>query len=426
MGKRIKKLVITAVVPGMLAFTAAQTNAHAAGASMAPTSMNTTTNTNTTAETTTAPSLYLDFVFPPTTTSPYVKGKTEPGNTIQVIKKTDIIAEETVPESGVFNVKIPPQEKGTILTVRASDNKGNYTEKTVEVLEIDVTAPAAPQVDDINIMSTVVTGTTEPNITVKVNIVNVIYSAQSDATGHFSITIPRQPLNNSIYIYAVDNSYNESEWVVKQVGWTTPIGWYVNDLGEKYYYDPATGKMALGWFKDAGKWYYFESNGAARMNSFRILGGKYYFLNEQGEMLTGWQTIYSKKYYFGTDGAARTGLVSIDGKKYYFTSEGVMKTGWVSTGGKWYYFKTDGTAQLGWLQVGGKWYFFNSDATMKVGWLQTGGKWYYLNTSGAMQTGWLKLGTKWYYFNSGGAMQTGWVTISGKKYYFNSSGGWVK
>jgi glucan-binding YG repeat protein len=374
----------------------------------------------------TAPSLHLDSVFPPTTKNPVVKGTAEAGAVIQVLKNGQIIATGTSTSAGTFSITIPSQSKGTILTVVAIDSLGNKTEKTVEVLEFDVTPPAQPQVDEITIISTSVTGMTEPNTTIKVVTLEGTYYGTSDEIGRFSIAIPKQRENNSVYIWTIDQHNNESEMVIIQVKWTTPIGWYQDLDRNKFYYNPITGKMQTGWLLDAGKWYWFESDGKMKTNGFRIIGGSTYYFLSNGVMQTNWATIDSKKYYFGTDGARRTGLQTIDGKKYYFNAEGVMQTGWISAGGKWYFFQTDGTAKTGWLQSGGKWYFMNNDGTMKTGWLLSGGKWYFLNGSGAMQTGWLQVGGKWYYFNTSGAMVTGWVKIGTKTYYFNTSGVWVK
>ncbi|MEH7746744.1 Ig-like domain-containing protein, partial [Neobacillus drentensis] len=207
--------------------------------------------------------------------------------------------------------------------------------KTVEVLEIDTAPPLAPTVDDINIFSTAVTGITEPNITVNVIILDQTYTGESDDIGHFSITIPKQPVNNSVFIQAIDQGGNMSEMVVKVV--KSPLGWYVDANGSKYYFHPTTGKMTIGWLSLNGKRYYFETDGKLRTNSFRTISFKVYYFNKNGEMQTYWLTINSKKYYFGSDGVRRTGIVQIGTKKYYFASDGTMKTGWITLSSKKYY-----------------------------------------------------------------------------------------
>lgn len=377
-----------------------------------------------------APLLTLDFVFPLTTTNPVVKGTSEPGAVIQVLKNGEGIAEDVAADDGTFNIRIPAQEKGTILEVQAIDLAHNMSSKTVEVLEIDTTPPAAPTVADISILSTTVTGTTEPHITVNVIISDQTYTDESDDEGHFSITIPQQQLNHSVFIQAIDLRGNMSEMVVKEVKWKTPIGWYVDAQGSKYYYQPTTGKMTIGWLSLDGKRYYFETDGKIRTNSFRLIGAKVYYFNKNGKMQTGWLMINSKKYYFGTDGVRRTGFVLIGSKKYYFNSEGSMKTGWVSVSGKKYYFNSDGTMKISWATLSGKKYYFNSDGTMKTSWLILGSKKYYFSSDGTVKTGWLKIGSKKYYFNSDGTMKTDWMKLGSKKYYFNSSGimqtGWEK
>lgn len=368
----------------------------------------------------TAPVLTLDFVFPPTTTNPTVSGTSEPGATIHVVKDGEVIANGVAADNGTFNITIPAQTKGTILEVQAIDSAQNMSSKIVEVLDIDTTPPPAPTVADIHIFTTAVTGVTEPNSTVNVIILDQTYTGNSDDKGHFSITIPKQPLNHSVFIQVVDQSGNMSEMVVKVV--KTPIGWYVDANGSKYYFHPTTGKMTIGWLSLNGKRYYFEADGKLRTNSFRTISLKVYYFNKNGEMQTGWFTLNSKKYYFGTDGIRRTGLVQISTKKYYFASDGTMKTGWITLSGKKYYFNSDGTMKTGWATLSGKKHYFNSDGTMKTSWLKLGTKKYYFNSEGTMKTSWLKLGSKKYYFNSDGTMKTGWLKLGSKKYYFNSSG----
>ncbi|MEH7307569.1 Ig-like domain-containing protein, partial [Neobacillus drentensis] len=313
----------------------------------------------------TAPILTLDFVFPPTTTNPTVKGTSEPGATIQVLKNGEIIA-DGVAADGTFSITIPAQSKGIILEVKAIDLAGNMNSKTVEVLEIDTTSPPAPTVDEINIISTAVTGMTEPNITVKVIILDKTYMGETDDKGYFSIPIPQQPLNHSVFIQAIDQSGNRSEMVLAVVKWKTPIGWYVDAEGSKYYYHPTTGIMTVGWLSLDGKRYYFESDGKLRTNRFRTISSKVYYFNQNGEMQTNWLTLNSKKYYFGSDGVRRTGIVLIGTKKYYFASDGVMKTGWITLSSKKYYFNCDGTMKTGWATLSSKKYYFNSDGTMKT------------------------------------------------------------
>lgn len=376
----------------------------------------------------TAPLLTLDFVFPPTTTDSTVRGTTEPGTEIYVLKNGEIIAKPGAIDNGTFSIPIDAQTKGTILEVQAIDPAGNMSSKTVEVLEIDTTPPLAPVVDAINIFTTAVTGVTEPNITVKVITLDMSYTTESDVNGHFSIDISMQTLNNSVFIQAIDQSGNMSDMVIKAV--TAPIGWYVDAKGSKYYFHPTTGKMTIDWLLLGGKHYYFETNGKLRTNSFRLISSKVYYFNKNGEMQTGWLTLNSKKFYFGTDGVRRTGFVLIGSKKYYFNSDGSMKTGWVSVSGKKYYFNSDGTMKTGWATLGGKKYYFNSDGTMKTGWATLSGKKYYFNSDGTMKTSWLKLGSKKYYFNSDGTLKIGWLKLGSKKYYFNSDGtmktGWLK
>jgi glucan-binding YG repeat protein len=95
-----------------------------------------------------------------------------------------------------------------------------------------------------------------------------------------------------------------------------------------YYFDPATGDMAEGWFQDAaGKWFFAQCDSSSRDNK------------DAGKVVTGWASIRDAKgldhiFYFGTDSnGIPSGMYqsstpgyyksfTIDDKQYAFDSDG--------------------------------------------------------------------------------------------------------
>jgi len=75
----------------------------------------------------------------------------------------------------------------------------------------DTTAPDAPVVNSVDDNDTVVTGTAEPNSTVKVKHAGTeLGSAAADANGMFTVTIPVQAIGTVLDVTATDQAANES------------------------------------------------------------------------------------------------------------------------------------------------------------------------------------------------------------------------
>ena len=197
------------------------------------------------------------------------------------------------------------------------------------------------------------------------------------------------------------------------------IGWFSD--GGKFYYAAPDGTMQTGWLDDSGSLYYLNKDGSMQTR-WLMLAGNWYFLGDDGVMEKGRQTVDSLNYYFGADGVMQTGWLKLDGKWYFLGQSGVMKTGWAQDSGKWHYFDANGVMQNGWQKIGGSWYYLNGSGAMKTGWVQDSGKWYYFDANGSMQNGWQKIGGSWYYLNGSGAMKTGWIQPDGNWYYLGSDG----
>ena len=187
-----------------------------------------------------------------------------------------------------------------------------------------------------------------------------------------------------------------------------------------------------GWYKDGNDSYYYQ-DGKKIKGWLNITEHKYYFDPDTGIMAIGWQDIDGEKYYFEDSGEMVNGWQSIDGLLYCFDEDsGVMQTGWAErhNGDQtdiYYLNPDDGSSRKGWLEIDGSKYYLNpEDFKMVKDWKQIDGSWYYFDSKGVMQKGWLELGENWYYLDDAGKMATGVISIDGSRYYFDSNGMWIE
>ena len=197
----------------------------------------------------------------------------------------------------------------------------------------------------------------------------------------------------------------------------------------------STGIAVSGsWVKNQYGWYYKNGDGSLLKNTFREIGGIMYHFDSNGYMDTGWTTINGVKYYFDpSTGEITVGWRTISGKQYYFDKNGVRQTGWQQIDGKWYYFHATGGYKLtGWLTLGKTTYYLGTDGAMVKNTQTIGGVTYKFDGYGRLlsdppaktvtkSNGWVKSGGNTYYYKKGKKV-TGWQTISGKKYYFTANG----
>ncbi|MGP7817637.1 Ig-like domain-containing protein [Niallia sp. 01092] len=94
----------------------------------------------------------------------------------------------------------------------------------------DVTAPDAPQVNELTDQDTVVTGTAEPNSVINVKYGTLILgTGTTNEDGTFTVSIPKQSQRGRVEVTATDAAGNESEaTVVYIVDVTAPLAPYVN------------------------------------------------------------------------------------------------------------------------------------------------------------------------------------------------------
>ncbi|MFJ7728268.1 bifunctional 2',3'-cyclic-nucleotide 2'-phosphodiesterase/3'-nucleotidase [Neobacillus sp. NPDC097160] len=412
-----------------------------------------------------------------------ITGKTEAAAKVEVKVGSTVLGTATAAADGTFTISIPVQKAGTKVVITAADAAGNVSKTEVTVK--DVTAPAAPTVNQVTEKASKVTGTAEAGASVNVTANGVLLgTATAGEDGKFTVEIAAQEAGTVLVITAGDTAGNISAetkvtvadvtapeapfldfgvtqfdtWVTGQAepGSTvevkvngTVIGSATADedgVFEIEFPKQAVGttlvitatdqsgnvseatettvyEIQTGWIPFEGDWYYVDPATGEFVTGWLYVGGIYYYMDEETyTMVTGQQTINSVKYVFKNSGALATGWVSIDGNWYYFTKSGYVQTGWIQDGKNWYYLEKSGKMKTGWAQVNGKWYYLVKSGEMKTGWVKDGNTWYFLADSGAMQTGWVKVNNKWYFLKSSGAMQTGWVQVSGKWYFLNNDG----
>lgn len=114
---------------------------------------------------------------------------------------------------GIFNISIPTQEAGTIITGTAISEEGYESEESVvTVFEApDTEPPDTPVVEPVYSNHSEVTGTGEPDAEVKVTIGATEYTGTVDGEGNFIVNIPEQTADTVISITLTDETGNVSE-----------------------------------------------------------------------------------------------------------------------------------------------------------------------------------------------------------------------
>ncbi|TCI77813.1 hypothetical protein EVJ20_07580 [Exiguobacterium sp. SH0S1] len=111
---------------------------------------------------------------------------------------------------GVYRFNMLPQRAGSVIRAVTVTSSGTSAE-TVSTILADKTAPAIPVVTSIlKTTSTSVNGKTEPYATLVLTSGTNVYRAQADASGVFTVTFPRQPINRQLSLRAMDGAKNTS------------------------------------------------------------------------------------------------------------------------------------------------------------------------------------------------------------------------
>lgn len=135
--------------------------------------------------------------------------------------------------------------------------------------------------------------------------------------------------------------------------------------GKATYYVTEDNTKVKGWVKDNGKWYYFNRLNGKMRTGFIYRGKNKFYLNPStGEMTVGWFTVKGSKYLAKGDGTIVKNAAYSDGiNTYLFNSTGKKYTkGLHKVNGKTYYVepKTGTVVKNKTVKIGGKSYYFSS------------------------------------------------------------------
>ncbi|WP_043930651.1 Ig-like domain-containing protein [Bacillus sp. EB01] len=161
--------------------------------------------------------LYVPGLDPVSNLSTYVTGKSFSKSKIKVYSNGVLIKTGYADSYGNYKIAIPRQAAGKVMKVVETSASGkNFTSLPVTVS--DKIAPAAPVLNNVYSQSVAVTGKAEAYSTVKIS-KNGVYLAQgkADATGKFSVRIPKQRYGTKISVQATDRAGNVGSASVKTV-----------------------------------------------------------------------------------------------------------------------------------------------------------------------------------------------------------------
>lgn len=140
--------------------------------------------------------------------SEILTGTGEPEAEVTVRVGSKEIGKDTVDKDGSFSVQIPKQNAGIRLNAFLTNEIGKSD--PVEV-EVQLTAPEAPEVDEYYEDDTRITGTGKPGSKVLVEIDGVVVGTGNiNMTGEFSLPISGYKVNKSINVY-LENAAGVSE-----------------------------------------------------------------------------------------------------------------------------------------------------------------------------------------------------------------------
>lgn len=135
---------------------------------------------------------------------------------------------------GKFNITIPKQKAGTILSVTAVDSSGNSS-MAKEIKVEDATAPASPAVNKVTDQSASVTGSAEAGATITVKVgATRLGAAAVGSDGKFTVTVEKQKVGTELEITATDKAGNvSSKKVVVVLDGTPPNAPTVDKVTDK-------------------------------------------------------------------------------------------------------------------------------------------------------------------------------------------------
>lgn len=109
-----------------------------------------------------------------------------------------------------------------VISVCATDNKGNRTVKKIKVTNITTSALEAPKVNTYTNRKTKITGTAEPGAIIKFIAETGSYKHVVDSNGKFSYALPSQKSGTTVQVYVEDASGRTSKRTTVKVKRTGP------------------------------------------------------------------------------------------------------------------------------------------------------------------------------------------------------------
>ncbi|MGI5958507.1 MAG: leucine-rich repeat protein [Massiliimalia sp.] len=102
------------------------------------------------------------------------------------------------------------------------------------------------------------------------------------------------------------------------------------------------------------------------VKGWQEIGKNVYYFRENGTMFTGWLDQGGQRYYFDPNtGCLLYGWQNIGGQRYYLNSKGAMHKSWLEYQGDTYYLHyEDGYMMIGWIRIGGKWYYMDDSGKL--------------------------------------------------------------
>lgn len=170
-----------------------------------------------------------------------VTGTAEPGSIVTVTFPEGETVSTTADGEGNFLVAIPGEVElvvGDTVSAIATDAAGNNSDPgTIEVTEVDETAPDAPTVNDVGENDTEVTGTAEAGSAITVTLPgSETATGVTDEDGNFVVTLPEGTelvAGTDLEVTATDATGNESDPTIVTVGdETAPAAPTVNEVGD--------------------------------------------------------------------------------------------------------------------------------------------------------------------------------------------------
>jgi hypothetical protein len=140
-----------------------------------------------------------------------IKGTGEAGAKVTVKKGEQLLGEATVNQDGSFEVLIPIQTEGTVLTVFLTDSS-QLTSDPISITVKDQIAPSSPTINPVTTRSTSLTGSSEAGATVYLYTDSRVLLQQTivGSDGSWSFEIGKQPIGTIYKLDAVDKSGNRS------------------------------------------------------------------------------------------------------------------------------------------------------------------------------------------------------------------------